>query len=85
MLRLPMRILNRSGMLAIKPAPEENHTLNWTNVGSTPLASLGVIASLVFVGLQIQQNTAVAQAQTRRSNATGTYRKPARICYDLGG
>lgn len=31
------------------------------------LAAIGVIASLVFVGLEIQQNTAVARAQTRQA------------------
>ena len=35
-------------------------------IGET-LAALGVIASLVFVGLEIQQNTAVARAQTRQA------------------
>ena len=36
------------------------------SIGET-LAALGVIASLVFVGLEIQQNTAVARAQTRQA------------------
>lgn len=31
------------------------------------LAAFGVIASLVFVGLEIQQNTVVARAQTRQA------------------
>ena len=31
------------------------------------LAALGVIASLVFVGLEIKQNTAVVRAQTRQA------------------
>jgi len=31
------------------------------------LAAIGVIASLVFVGLEIQQNTTVARAQTRQA------------------
>lgn len=31
------------------------------------LAALGVIASLIFVGLEIKQNTAVARAQTRQA------------------
>ena len=35
-------------------------------IGET-LAALGVIASLVFVGLEIRQNTAVARAQTRQA------------------
>jgi len=31
------------------------------------LGFIGVVASMVFVGLEIQQNTAVARAQTRQS------------------
>ena len=34
------------------------------------LAALGVIASLVFVGVEIQQNTAVARSQARNDLAT---------------
>jgi hypothetical protein len=33
------------------------------------LAALGVIASMVFVGFEIQQNTAVARSQTRQALA----------------
>ena len=37
------------------------------NEGVSLIANIGVIASIVFLGLEMQQNTAMMQSQTRNS------------------
>ena len=46
------------------------------NEGASLIANIGVIASIVFLGLEMQQNTAMMQSQTRNSiveNQLGLY------------
>ena len=46
------------------------------NEGVSLIANIGVIASIVFLGLEMQQNTAMMQSQTRNSiveNQLGLY------------
>ena len=50
--------------------------MNWDAVGALAelLAATGVIASLIFVGLQVRQNTDVAKANTRQAIADAAQR-----------